>query len=214
MYDSLTGNTLASEVIHEGYGMELTPDERTLPTPRLILVAGMPATGKSTLAEMIAVALDWPLFTKDRFKELLFEAGGYDPATFDRARSRMIGAQSVELLKSVATTLLGVGMNVILESNFLPELAAHGLSPILGNAQVRQVYCTVAPELFLARYEARIAANQRHPVHVDRMALPELAERVGTDLHGPIPVDVPLLTVDTTEGYDPSVEEIVAFCRS
>ena len=194
--------------------MKFVQDQRTLTVPRLVLVSGMPATGKSTLAEMVAEALGWPLFTKDRFKELLFDVGHYDVATFGRAQSRVIGAQSVELLKSIATTLLGAGVNVILESNFLPELAAQGMRPILHNVDVRQIYCTVAPELFLARYEARIAADQRHPVHVDRLALPELVERVGTDLHGPVPVDAPLLTVDTTEAYSPSIEEIVAFCRS
>ncbi len=173
----------------------------------------MPATGKSTLGHLLADALGWPLFTKDRFKEVLFDTGAYDAATFDRARSRTIGAQSVALLWSVADTLLGTGASVILESNFLPELAARDLSPIPRHVQVRQVSCSVAPALFLARYEARTTSGVRHAVHLDAEALPELVARVGTELHGPIPLDAPFLTVDTTDGYDPSLDKILAFCR-
>ena len=193
----------------------MTRNEPTQAIPRLVLISGMPATGKSTLAALVANALGWPLFTKDRFKELLFDAGGYDLARFDRAQSRMIGAQSIGLLASVAKSLLDARVSVILESNFLPELAAGDLGPVLRSTKVvvRQVYCTVAPELFLARYEARIAANRRHPVHLDAVALPELVARVGTNRHGPIPVDAPLLTVDTTDGYAPSLAEIFAFCH-
>lgn len=184
------------------------------PLPRLILISGMPATGKTTLAQLVGDALGWPLFTKDRFKELLFDVGQFNPASFNRAQSKVIGAQAVALLKDVAITLLESGANVILESNFLPDLGAMSLSPWAGGVAVRQVYCSVPPECFLERYQTRSEGNQRHPVHVDHLAFPELRARVGTDLHGPVPVDAPLLTVDTTDDYRPSLPEILAFCRS
>ena len=182
-------------------------------TRRLILISGMPATGKTTLARLVADALGWPLFTKDRFKELLFDSGAYDAATFDRAQSRLIGTQAVALLRSVADSLLGSGASVILESNFLPGLATIDFGPGVQTVAIRQVHCTTAPALFLARYEARIALGSRHAVHCDAEALPELRARVGTDLDGPIPLDAPLLTVDTTDGYAPSLEDVFAFCR-
>lgn len=189
-------------------------DTLPLATPRLVLVSGMPATGKSTLAHLIADVVGWPLFTKDRFKELLFDTGAYDAATFDRAQSRILGAQAVALLRNVADTLLGSGMSVILESNFVPGLAARELGQITRGIDVRQVYCTTSPELFLARYKDRAASGIRHVVHLDAAALPELVARVGTDLDGPIPLAAPLLTVDTTDGYSPSLDAILAFCRA
>ncbi|MBA2247436.1 MAG: AAA family ATPase [Chloroflexia bacterium] len=189
-------------------------DTLPLAKPRLILVSGMPATGKSTLAHLIADAVGWPLFTKDRFKELLFDTGAYNVETFDRAQSRMVGTQAVALLRSVADTLLGAGASVILESNFLPGLAEDDFGPDVQTAGIRQVYCTTAPALFLARYKARTATGIRHVVHLDAAALPELVARVGTDLDGPIPLAAPLLTVDTTDGYNPSLDAILAFCRA
>ncbi|CAA9556316.1 MAG: hypothetical protein AVDCRST_MAG87-1225 [uncultured Thermomicrobiales bacterium] len=191
-------------------GIQVTTDRVR---PSLIIVSGMPATGKTTLAHLVATALGWPLFTKDRFKELLFDAGAYDAASFDRAQSRIIGTQSVALLGSVAGTVLEAGVSAILESNFLPGLAARDVSRIQQGVQVRQVYCTTTPSLFLARYEARAASGSRHVVHCDAEALPELVARVGTGLHGPVPLDAPLFTVDTTDGYTPSLAEIIAFCR-
>ena len=38
-----------------------------------ILVAGMPASGKSTIAEKISEALEIPMLSKDSIKEVLFE---------------------------------------------------------------------------------------------------------------------------------------------
>ena len=216
VYDSVSENTLDDDdqmTLHVTSRNPLMPDASLGVTPRLILISGMPATGKTTLADLVAHALAWPLFTKDRFKEFLFDSGAYDAATFDRAQSRLIGTQAVALLRSVAGSLLGSGASVILESNFLPGLATIDFGPGVQTVAIRQVHCTTAPALFLARYEARIALGSRHAVHCDAEALPELRARVGTDLDGPIPLDAPLLTVDTTDGYAPSLEDVFAFCR-
>ena len=42
-----------------------------------ILVAGMPASGKSTIAEKISEALEIPMLSKDAIKEVLFDDLGF-----------------------------------------------------------------------------------------------------------------------------------------
>ena len=42
-----------------------------------ILVTGIPASGKSTIAEHLAKELSLPCFSKDAFKEILFDTVGF-----------------------------------------------------------------------------------------------------------------------------------------
>ena len=42
-----------------------------------ILITGIPASGKTTLAEYIAKELQIPMFSKDQMKELLFDEVGF-----------------------------------------------------------------------------------------------------------------------------------------
>ena len=99
--------------------------------PILVVVSGMPATGKSTLAEQLAERLGWPAFTKDTFKEILFDAAGHDAARFDEAASDLIGTQFIALLLHLAETLVTARVNVVLEGNFRTELAARDFAIFL-----------------------------------------------------------------------------------
>jgi predicted kinase len=180
----------------------------------LVIVAGLPASGKSTLAERIANELDWPLFTKDRFKEQLYDAGSFDPDQFDRPASGVLGAQATAILLDVVTTLIGTGVNVVVESNFRPHLARRDLGPLLEIAEGRQVHCTLDRSVLIDRYRARFERRERHPVHVDSVAIHELEDQIDAGYGEPLPLDVPLLRVDTLDDYDPGLPEILAFCRS
>jgi len=42
-----------------------------------ILITGMPASGKSTMAETISERLKLPVISKDKIKELLFDNVGF-----------------------------------------------------------------------------------------------------------------------------------------
>lgn len=46
----------------------------------LVLVTGLPASGKTTLAQGLAAMLELPLIAKDRYKELLFDVLGVKDA--------------------------------------------------------------------------------------------------------------------------------------
>jgi predicted kinase len=183
------------------------------PLPVLVIISGMPATGKSTLATQLAGRLGWPVFTKDTFKEVLFDAAGHDEAAFDETGSDLIGAQSIALLLTIADALVAARGNVVLEGNFRADLAARDLARFLPIADLRLVYCDLDTPRILERYEQRLDNDERHPVHVDTGDADALAADLEAKDYGPIPLPVPTLIVRTVDGFDPPLEAIVAFCQ-
>jgi hypothetical protein len=60
------------------------------PPPLVLIVTGAPASGKTTLGRQLANALGLPYFSKDLFKESLFDSLGWQ----DRAWSQRVGGAS------------------------------------------------------------------------------------------------------------------------
>ena len=164
---------------------------------RLVYVSGAPGSGKSTLAGPLAAELGYALLAKDIIKETLH--GVLGPPDLDRARSRELGAASMELLWALAAR----SPAVLIEANFRPysDYERDRLTA-LGGVQV-EVHCACPPELAVARYNAR----PRHPVHVQTTITPDyLAE-----FDRPVGIGA-LVTVDTTTPAD--VPAIAARVRS
>ena len=181
--------------------------------PTLVLISGMPATGKSTLAEELAAELNWPVFTKDTFKELLFDVPGHDEEDFDEEESEQLGAQSIALLLTIADTLVSTGVNVVLEGNFRADLTAQQIEPFLARAYVRHIYCALATEQIVERYADRLENDERHPVHVDTGDAEQLLVALQQKDYGPIRLPIATLIVNTENGFDPPLEDIVRFCQ-
>ena len=80
----------------------------------LIVIAGMPATGKSTVAAGIAKAFGYPVLEKDDIKERLFDTIGFE--NYPQKRRLDIAATSV-LLK-VLEQMLKAGTSAIVVNNF------------------------------------------------------------------------------------------------
>jgi len=152
-------------------------------SPQLILVTGLPAAGKSTLARELARLLRAPLIGKDMIKEPLFEVLG----TGDSGFSRQLSTASFAVLFAVARELLTRGLSVILEGNFrtgeherplLEALAhcglahgglAHGGLPPGSEATdaIVQILCRVEEPERLERLRRRGADPGRHAGHRD-----------------------------------------------
>ena len=179
------------------------------PHPALVIVCGLPATGKTTLATALREELGWTLLAKDRLKELLHDTGMRDDRPFDRAQSRALGRQAMFLLYALARDVAVAGAPCIVEANFMPGLAEAELRPLLDIARVRQVHCAASGEVILARYRARFEAGGRHPVHLDLAVEDELVDPDRWKAAQPLPLDCPLLRVHTDNGWQPGFRRLL-----
>jgi len=172
--------------------------------PALIVVAGRPGAGKTTLAHALARAVRCPAVCRDEIKEGLVCTPGHagEPGG-DLQR------HATDAFFDTLALLLGRGVTVVAEAAFQGQVWAPRLEPLRAVARVRIVLCEVGPELARARQVARgLGDPARARFH------PEGAGRDrATGSYDPPRFDVPTLRVDTSDGYRPAFDTIVEFAR-
>jgi predicted kinase len=171
--------------------------------PALIVVAGPPGAGKTTLAHALARAVRCPALSRDEIKEgLVCTAGDADDPGADLQRL------ATDAFFDALALLLGRGVTVVAEAAFQHRVWAPRLEPLRAVAHVRVVLCEVDPDVARARQAARSLGDpERERFHPT--ADPDRA----TASYDPPRLDVPTLGVDTSDGYRPAFETIVEFAR-
>jgi predicted kinase len=144
--------------------------------PLVIVISGLPCTGKTTLGKRIARAFSLPYFSKDAFKEALFDELGWS----DRAWSKKLGLASYKLLFSILEAQLVVGQSCIVEANFYPEFHDQILNDFKRryDTEFFQIHCHTQPDILLERFRTRWESGTRHPGHADNVTLPEMEQLV------------------------------------
>jgi predicted kinase len=175
--------------------------------PLLVIVSGAPNSGKTTLNRRLTASLHLPLLSKDRFKEVLGDTIGAD----DRDASTRLGAAAHELLYATAGWLLDAGSGAIVESNFWRGTSEPALGQLCARARPVMIHCDVSLPLLLDRHAERIARAERHAVHFDLGRLDALRAAIEEGRYEPLGLDVPTICVDTSDGYSPSFNDILAF---
>jgi predicted kinase len=156
-----------------------------------VLVNGVPASGKSTVARTISAATGWPVLALDTVKDALFAEIGRG----DREHSRTLGRASYRAIFALVGDF-PPDAKVIIDAwfGFQPRevLAAHIARA--GLRRVAEVWCHAPPETIGARYAARV--GERDAGHLGLSYVPELIAlaRRATTLGG-----FPLQRVDTTQ---------------
>jgi predicted kinase len=159
----------------------------------VVVVAGIPASGKTTLATALSAQLGWPLISKDVVKEALFDSLG----SGDLEWSQRLGRAGHLVMYSLGALM----PRVILEAHFQRGVAEPELLAL--NRRIVQVYCRCPVDLAANRYRRRIDDPARHAGHLPEHQSDEVTERWTKD--EPTPLAFPnalLIEVDTTGPVD------------
>lgn len=161
-----------------------------------VVVSGPPASGKSTLAPVLARQLALPLLAKDTIKDALMSV----LSIADVAASRQIGRGAVAAMLAVAAESL---VGAVIESNLYRSVAIEALGSLPG--AVVEIFCRCEQTVADERYRAR--AGTRHAGHFD--AVRTTAELWNDEVAEPVAGGWPVLEVDTNRPVD--VNEVFAF---
>lgn len=172
----------------------------TMRRPTLIVVAGAPGAGKTTLAHALARAVRCPMVSRDEVKEGLVcttRDAGEPGADLQR--------RATDAFFDTLALLLARGVTVVAEAAFQHKVWAPRLEPLHALARVRVVLCEVDPQTARARRLAR---------GLDDPARARFHPEASAGSYDPPRLDVPTLRVDTSDGCAPGFEAIVAFARA
>lgn len=135
---------------------------------------------------------------------------GFVPAPADELtrRTRPVFFAAVELL-------LRAGVTTVAEAAFQDRVWRPGLAPLHGLAELRIVHCVAGDELAFRRALRRGLDNPVRRAHADPWSGHDLADFVRQrNAFDRVSVEAPWMEVDTSEGYQPGLDEIVRFVNA
>lgn len=161
---------------------------------RLVMVNGVPGSGKSSIAATLSHATGWPLLSLDTVKNPFLQ----ELDNVDRPFNRKLGRASLRAMFSILTEA-PEGTTIIMDAwfGFQPRETVQAMIDGAGIDGIAEIWCHAPPEVLGQRYLARVAT--RLPGHPGAEYVPELmklAAQVGPSAFGPVH------SVDTTQPFD------------
>ena len=177
--------------------------------PFVIVVTGRPGSGKTTLAHTLARHLHCPALCRDEFKEGYVQTMGSTHAALGQDLNRRL----YDIFFETVDFIVAKGVSVVIEAAFQHAAWLPRLTHLAEVARVSLVICTIDPQLARARWRERILADPTRARFHGESAVDTAPEGSGTSAgtYQPPQMDLPTLMVDTTDGYHPPLDQIVAF---
>jgi glucokinase len=163
-------------------------------TKRVVLVNGVPASGKSTVAQAVSRELGWPLLTLDSIKQPFLD----ELPPGDRLFNRTLGRAAYQAIWALLADAPEGSFVLDAWFGFQPlEMLQDGLHKA-GVAAVAELWCTAPPEEIGRRYAERVPT--RGPGHPGLDYVPELVTLAASAQPTGL---APTRPVDTTRPLDP-----------
>ncbi len=171
--------------------------------PLLILMAGLPGTGKSALARRLAPALPAALIDKDAVRAALFPP---EEIEYSRRQDDLC----FEVMLSAAGFLLDKGRSVILDGRTFArryQVERAAAFARAGGYQLRLIECVCAEDVVRRRLEAD-ARSGAHPARNRSYAMYQQLKSAAE------PIALPHLSLDTGQDLEQCVNLALAYLTS
>jgi predicted kinase len=177
--------------------------------PLLIVVTGRVGSGKTTLAHALANQVHCPAFCRDEFKEGFVNTMGSSHDSLGKDTSWGIYETFFQAVELMAAR----GISLVVEAAWDHKAWAPKLQPLQDVSRMSIVICSVDPQVARARsIERGLADSTRERFHGDRyVRAAKEGIRLPVGSYDPPRLSVPTLVVDTADGYEPEMGEIVSF---
>ena len=164
--------------------------------PTLLVLTGLPASGKTFLGSRLARQLGWPFVSKDEYKEMLHN---HLP---DLTRAQA-GPLSFEIMYHVAGVSLAAGGNAVLETHFYRGMSEPILMALAHRhgARLLQVFCHAPLDELKRRHDERVALGEHPHIHQPWLYQTPIPDHACS---GPLELAGELISLDTMQ---PGAEE-------
>jgi predicted kinase len=175
------------------------------------VVSGPIGAGKTTLALQLARTVGCPAICRYEIKEgMAHVSPGFVPAPGDQLTMR-----TLPVFFSVLELLLRAGVTTVADAAFQDQVWRPHLERLRSLAKLRIVHCVVSSDVAFRRALRRSEDNPVRRVHVDARSDGSTADFARShDAFERVAVDAPWIEVDTTDGYQPGLVEIVRFVNA
>lgn len=179
--------------------------------PLLVVVTGSPASGKTTLAHILANKINCPLISRDELKEGLINTLKVSHTHLDKS----VDLHVYDTFFETIDLLISKGISTIIEAAFQDKLWRPKLLNLLDKAEIKIVMCKTNPDLIKRRFANRFLNNPgREKYHGDQsVSLSKEQFSSMTEHYKPVNINALTLQVDTTDNYNPAIEEIINFIK-
>lgn len=135
-----------------------------------ILITGIPAAGKTTMAAAIAERFKLPIISKDVIKEIMFDDIGFQ----SRSEKVKLGIASMNIMYYLAEQLMKTGQPFILENNFETS-SKEGIINVLEKYSYTAITVTITGKykIIYERFCKRNDSPNRHRGHIVNDCYPE-----------------------------------------
>lgn len=177
--------------------------------PLLVVITGRPASGKTTLAHVLAKEIRCPLLSRDEFKEGYINTVNLD---HDHLPGN-IALNIYETFFEVIDLMISKRISTIIEAAFQHKLWEPKLSTYLNKADVRIIICETSKEIARARFFKRTSDDKgREKFHGDKLS--DISQGMGEQLiesYEAPQISVPTMYVNTNGEYVPAINTICDF---
>jgi predicted kinase len=175
----------------------------TLSTVQIVVIGGLPCSGKTKVANALRSRFRWPVLCKDEVKEKLFDSVG----TAGRDWSRKLSVAAYEIMFAQAHELARCGVTFAMEGNFRDEEQSARFADLLASGVVAvQVHCRAETEVLVERFRHRATTSQRHVGHVDSESLPDIERELRASSQRPLNLPGVLIECDTSRDWEGAIE--------